>query len=189
MKALKMNKSLTKTNDALQQEKLPKKYIFLLGLLWLICIFLILSAIQEYKHIQYLKSIKAFGIWLISFVFYNYYGRKKFFNITRTKIHLIYVYILLFISIYYNFHALDLALKCPFSLEYSKESTTCIQNISNSLRPFFDYFTSIIVFMTLYITFIIFYKNKQTKEQQQVIFIYYSLIFLTIITIIPTFFL
>ena len=53
-----MVKSLTKTNNALQQKKLPKKYILLLGFLLISTGYLL--ALFVYQNIKY-KDIENYG--------------------------------------------------------------------------------------------------------------------------------
>lgn len=115
-----MNKSLTKTNNALQQKKLPKKYILLLGFLLISTGYLL--ALFVYQNIKH-KDIENYGktngvlalcIFITLYLIFCWVIKSRVNNITFVKVNLIYSSVLSVIFIYNFYHLFELGSLCPF---------------------------------------------------------------------------
>lgn len=187
-----MVKSLTKTNNALQQKKLPKKYILLLGFLLISTGYLL--ALFVYQNIKY-KDIENYGktngvlalcIFITLYLIFCWVIKSRVNNITFVKVNLIYSSVLSVIFIYNFYHLFELGSLCPFPAgETYNDYLECQKKVMNYYNLAFLNYNLAVIFI-LSSSAIIFAFSKTVSYINNTKLYFSTLtIFTAVISIIP----
>lgn len=115
-----MNNLSQKNNDALQQAKLPKKYIFLLIFFLISSGYLLTTLVyqnnihKDIENHEKIYGVLALCIFMIMYLMFYLAIKARIINSIFIKVNLICSFALFIIFIYNFCHLLDLGSLCPF---------------------------------------------------------------------------